>query len=102
MKKTPSRRAAAKPTPCGIRLRSLREAAGIDATQLSHVVGRSRTVVYQIEVGLIQYPSAALGLRLASALGTTLEWLLNGVGKEPTTLAVRRAFNKATKEQADQ
>lgn len=63
------------------RVRARREAAGLSQQGLADFVGVSRQAVIAIEAGR-QVPSTALGLRLARALGCTVEDLFSlGTGE---------------------
>lgn len=93
-----TRRENARTTKFGQRLRKIRESAGIDPYELSKTIGKSRTVVHQLEVGLIKSPSAKLALDLAEALGTTAEYLVNGEGEQPKPETVKRAYKRASEE----
>lgn len=61
--------------------------------QLSHAAGASPAVVYQIERGLIAKPSAEIAVRLAKALGTTVDFLIFGDGEPPDAAQVKEAFS---------
>ena len=55
-----------------VRLRTYREAAGLTQAMLAEAVGVSRKTVNTVENGVF-VPSTELALRLARALGTTVE-----------------------------
>lgn len=55
-----------------VRLRTYREAAGLTQATLAEAVGVSRKTVNTVENGVF-VPSTELALRLARALGTTVE-----------------------------
>lgn len=84
--------AEAKPTEIGLRIKAMRELALINQLSLSHAVSHSKAVVYQLEHGIILVPSGRLVLNLARALGTTSEYILEGVGEPPPKEKIQAAF----------
>lgn len=57
--------------PLALRLRTLREAAGLSAVALAEAIGVTRQYVYRLEAGQNE-PTFTLLCRLADALGVTL------------------------------
>ena len=88
-----------KPTQVGVRLKAIRQAAGISANALSLAAGASHTVVTQIETGAIVDPRARVLGAIAKALGCSIEYLLDGQGRPPSTRAVQAAFISASEAQ---
>jgi len=58
----------------GNRLRELREAKGLTQAQLADLIGVSRKTVNTVENGVI-IPSTVVALKLAGALGCSVETL---------------------------
>lgn len=82
-----------RPTSLGLRIQKLREAASISARALSAHSGATQSIIYQIERGLIESPNGELLNNIARALGTTVDFLVRGVGDEPTPEESRTAFD---------
>lgn len=77
------------------RLRRLRDIAGISARELS----RLAQLPSQSHVTLIESKGGTLSTTTATALarvfGCSLDWLVNGTGKEPSARAVRASVEEA-------
>ena len=85
----------------GQRIRRLRESVGMSARELSRLAGLpSHTHVAWIESA----PKGAMKVRtavaIAGVLGCSLDWLLIGRGKAPSSRAVRAAVARARGPQA--
>jgi transcriptional regulator with XRE-family HTH domain len=87
------------PSEFGRRVQELRDSASINRRALSLAAGFSQSVVWQVEVGLIQKPSGDLVVAIADALGTTAEYLMWGRGKVPSPTEIQAAFLAATERQ---
>ena len=66
----------------GVRLRALREKAGLTPGQLAARVGISENAIRQMELGYTKSASFGVGVRIAEALGITARQL--AIGDEPT------------------
>lgn len=77
------------------RLERLRALGDISARALSLLVGASQNTVGRLENGITMTPRGDVLVALAQALGTTVEFLANGVGDEPTAAHVRSALANA-------
>jgi transcriptional regulator with XRE-family HTH domain len=75
----------------GDRLREARSLAGISGRRLDALAELRAGHVASIEAGRRPNIEAKTAMSLARVLGVTLDWLLTGVGDEPTELSVRRA-----------
>ena len=64
------------------RLRSARDARGLSQAALAAVLNVSRVCIYQLEAGK-RSGSVNMWRNLAAALGTSTDWLLDGIGREP-------------------
>lgn len=84
------------PNEVGLRIQQIREAAGIGRAPLSEAAGFSPAVVYHLETGLIDKPSAELVFAIASALGTTADYIFLGKGKAPRVEQTQAAFIRAS------
>lgn len=82
------------PSELGLRIKSLRESAGIEAEDLSLAAGLSRTHVHSIEVGWILNPRFETVALLAHLLGVPLEHLAEGKGRAPSGAAIKRRFQQ--------
>lgn len=85
------------PSPLSLRLKALRERAGLRPVELGELVGlKSPANVSMIERG-DRGPrlSATLAVHIARTLGCTVEWLVEGIGSEPDEFAVRAAVARA-------
>lgn len=81
-------------TKLGERLYKIRTAAEIPARALGEAAGVSHAVVRHIETGHIVEPKGSIVANLAKLLGTTSDWLISGIGKAPTVLAAKAAWEK--------
>lgn len=73
----------ATPTPFGLRLKAAREAKGLSMRELAEVAGTpdakvSHATVSLIESGRQGTVDASTAVRLARAVGRTVEWLVDG------------------------
>lgn len=80
----------------GDRLLKLRTMAGAGSRELSRVVGASPAIVFHLEHGLIATPGSALAIRLARALGASVEYLVLGEGDPPDADNVVSAWARAS------
>lgn len=62
----------------GTRVQKLRTAAGLSCEQLSKLAGMSPSYIGNLERGDIQSPSARTLLKIAKALGVSMEFLVSG------------------------
>lgn len=83
------------------RLQNLRSRAGYGARELSRLVGASPAMIYHLERGLIERPSAEIAIRLAAALGTTPQYLVLGEGNPPSTHEIDAAVERAKAERVN-
>lgn len=65
--------------PFGENLKFQREAKNIYQSELAETVGTTQAAVSQYETG-VRIPNAVLADKIAKALGTTVEWLVNRKG----------------------
>jgi len=82
-------------TGLGERLARLREFSGLSASELGLMAGLSHAIVGLLERDDRPNPGALTVLKLARVLGTTVEYLLEGVGGEPTKEKVLEAVEAA-------
>lgn len=87
-------------SPLGKRLKKARTLAKLTGRQLCELAGLSSTVVSMIERGHIHKPSAEALASLAIPLGVPLDWLVRGVGPEPTKDQILSAVAEAQKSRA--
>lgn len=80
------------PETLGERVAALRSAANISARALCRAIDVSQTMVSKIERSEIIDPGVSIVYNLATALGTTTEWLLFGKGRGPTANETLQAF----------
>lgn len=88
----------------GARLKQARNLTKVAAADLGTWAGLSRGTVGMIENGSRPDPSGTTVAKLATALGTTTDWLLTGEGDGPTREQVTEATEqaKATWEAAEE
>jgi transcriptional regulator with XRE-family HTH domain len=89
-----------KPTPLGNRLRDARERGELSARELCLLSGVTVSVAAMIERGHIHRPGVDNLAAFARTLGVSLDWLVLGVGDEPTTDQIRKAVEEARARQA--
>jgi transcriptional regulator with XRE-family HTH domain len=78
------------------RLRVAREKAeGLSQRELSRLAGVAEGAVWFIETQPDRRTDAWLLDRVASVLGVSLDWLVRGIGPEPTADAIREAVAAA-------
>ncbi len=68
------------PTPLGERVRALRQKRGLTLERLAERVGSSKSYIWEIENKDVARPSAEKLAHIATALDTTVEYLLAGDG----------------------
>ena len=79
------------PSELGVRLRSVRELAGLSARELAVLANLAPSLVGHIELGRVQHPRAETLAELARVLGVSLDWLIRGEGDGPSTDCVQAA-----------
>lgn len=84
----------------GSRLRWLRHVAGVSQRDADRIAGRAVGHVGMIETRGNSELSARVARDLAAAFGTTVDWLLDGIGDPPTAEQVRAAVERARADQA--
>lgn len=67
----------------------------LSARELSALSGQTSSLIAHIERGVILQPRADTIVRVAEVFGVSLDWLMRGVGKQPTTAAVNAAVSHA-------
>ena len=77
------------------RLERLRALGDISARALSLLIGASQNTVRRLENGISMTPRGDVLVALAQALGTSVEFLANGGGEEPSAAHVRAALANA-------
>lgn len=77
------------------RVRFARVLGHLSARQLGLLVGKSPQWASALERGELAEPSAAALCEVGRVLGTTVEWLVLGVGEAPTGPSVRSAVARA-------
>lgn len=87
-------------SPLGKRLKKARTLAKLTGRQLCELAGLSSTVVSMIERGHIHKPSAETLASVAAPLGVPLDWLVRGLGPEPTKASILAAVAEAQKARA--
>lgn len=81
----------------GKRLLRLRLRSGLSVSELARYAGLKSTAhVGLIERGERRDVAASTALALARVLGSTVEWLVAGLGQEPTDAQVRAAVAQLT------
>ena len=82
-----------------MRLREVREGAGVSASALSEAADVARDAVRKVEVGDIENPGIEFLVAVAELLGVSLDWLAYGRGSPPgpqeLELAAVRVHNAA-------
>ena len=89
------------PSDVAARLRWLVEVSGKTANALSELAGLDRTYLRLILTGQRTAFGAAPMAALAQVFGADLDWLLLGIGPQPSEESVREAAERA-KTEADQ
>jgi transcriptional regulator with XRE-family HTH domain len=74
------------------RLRTAREIAGVSARELDRLAGLGEAHTSMIEAGDRVSIETNTAVKLCTALGASLDWLLRGQGKPPTSKEVRIAI----------
>lgn len=78
------------------RIATARQLAGdLSAAQLGILAGLSKSVVALIESGERKNPESKTVSAIASVLGVSTDWLLNGTGRPPTAALVKAAIARA-------
>jgi transcriptional regulator with XRE-family HTH domain len=85
-------REPAHPSPLAVRIAALRKAADISQNALSLAVGGSHALVSHIEEGRTREPGVGFIVKIARALGTSVEFLVDGEGEAPTPEQTSAAF----------
>lgn len=85
----------------GSRVRELRTLVGITTRELDRLAGLVQGHTSAIEVGTRPRIEVGTAMGLATALGASLDWLLKGEGKAPSTAAVKRAVEAARAARAE-
>lgn len=67
----------------------------MSARELSLLAGLSHGLVALIESGFVAQPSIGTSAAIARVLGVSLDWLINGIGDEPTVEQVCAAIERA-------
>jgi transcriptional regulator with XRE-family HTH domain len=80
------------------RLKFARQLTGLSARRLAELAGVSPGYPGHLETGRRQNPPSAALSDIARVLGTTMDWLLNGVGEAPTEEAAKAAVALAESE----
>lgn len=70
------------PTPLGDRIREIRRKRGLTLEGLAAMVSSSKSYMWEIENKNVARPSAEKLARIATALETTTEYLLDGESEE--------------------
>lgn len=83
------------------RLKFARQLTGLSARRLAELAGVSPGYPGHLETGRRQNPPSAALSDIARVLGTTMDWLLNGVGAAPTEAGSKAAVAAAEAELAD-
>ena len=68
----------ASPNPIGDRIRTLRKERGLTLDQLAEHSGSSKSYIWELENKNPPRPSAEKLSKIATALGTTIEYLMEG------------------------
>jgi HTH-type transcriptional regulator, cell division transcriptional repressor len=80
----------------GDRLKRARSiVADLPASELSELAGLGTSHAGMIERGDVKTPSGLVLVKLASVLGVSVEWLVQGVGPEPKAKRVAAAIERA-------
>ncbi len=83
------------PAPLGVRLREVRGLVGIGARELDRLADTTEGHTSLIESGVVKNVTMATAGKLAGVLGVSLDWLVSGVGDDPTTASVQAAVGTA-------
>lgn len=75
----------------GQRLRHLRVRAGLSLQELGRMAGLADGHVWMLENGKRENPKTKTLRQLGSVLGSSLDWLLDGNGEEPSQEAIDSA-----------
>jgi transcriptional regulator with XRE-family HTH domain len=76
----------------GQRLRWARSHTGLSAAVLSQRAGLAASHVGLLERGDVEWPTTRVAVALALMFGVSLDWLLIGVGEDPSPEAIREAI----------
>lgn len=79
------------------RIRFAREKTGITTRELAELAGMSPSHPSLLEMGK-RSPSGETAVLLAQVFGVTTDWLLRGIGKEPTERGLRAAVERARRQ----
>lgn len=88
------------PTPLGERVREQRRKRGLTLEGLAERVGSSKSYMWEIENKEVVRPSAEKLAMIATALDTTVEYLLAGDGEKEEENAEDTAFFRKYKKMA--
>ena len=69
--------------------------AGLPARRLAELCGLANSYIAMLESGERQHPGSNATSQLARVLGCSLEWLIDGNGKEPSERVVKAAVRRA-------
>lgn len=84
-------------TTTGEKIRALRKAQGYTLEQLAERAGSSKSYIWELENRAPPRPSAELLARIATALGVTIEYLLDKTGTVTEEDSVDIAFYRKYK-----
>jgi transcriptional regulator with XRE-family HTH domain len=79
----------------GDRIVWARALAQVSGSELARLSGLARSHVQLLESGARSTPQTDTALALARVLGVSLDWLVRGIGPEPTADAIREAIAAA-------
>lgn len=82
------------------RLELARVLAGLSMQELSKLSGLAGSHARLIARGAVRSPRVEAAERLARTLGVSLDWLVSGIGPEPTPASVQAAVAKAREARA--
>lgn len=82
-------------SPLGRRLKKARDLAELSGRDLSDLAKASVNMVSLIERGVTLSPRSQVLENLADVLGISLDWLVRGLGPEPTREQIRTAVDVA-------
>ena len=77
------------------RIRKCREWVGLDAYALSRLIGKAPSYIGLLESGRRHHPRADTLELIASVLGVSIDWLVSGRGRGPSSASVRAAVERA-------
>lgn len=80
------------------RVRTIRLRAGLSARELSELAGVSNAYVTLLESGRRSAPSHEIVSSIARVLGTTSDWLSQGIGPAPKASVTLAAIAKARRD----